>query len=499
MAAKVVTVDRDTQGRAWIADPARHGITLKNLFATLFGRWPRTIQFPEQKRKTSGRYRGVHILTQREDGTPKCVACYMCATVCPAECIYIEAGERPEADIEKYPTRFEIDLLRCVYCGFCVDACPEEAILMSRENDLVGTSREELIIDRDRLMDRGKLVEYGAGYHPDAHDVRRPVRIAALERLKPSTGSCPRMPRRSNSRWRVPVSSPARRPFPLWSPPRLGSGRGPHDRPTGPRRGRPAAGRGRGFFSSKARPPRRWRSRKGRLPRAHGAARAAAAGDADPRRRAAAVGLCRGRRRRLHPLAPAVALLNAMSVEATADQVRAIESSPSSSASRSSAASASAARRSASGPPLPKRSSRCARRPPGLGTSFGQVNQIQALFCTTSGCDGRGGDRRARCRLRQPSRRRLRHHAHRGDPRLRQRGRRRGQRRHRRRQPRTATLSVLGGFHPARSSARLRGQLHPRQDGEHGERDAVEEDNWAAAIEWAEYLGADVVSSPSDT
>ena len=156
MAAKVVTVNRNTKpgvGPILLG----HWLTLKNLFSTLFGRGLSTVSFPEQKRKTSGRYRGVHLLTQREDGSPKCVACYMCATVCPAECIHIEAGERPEAQIEKYPTRFEIDLLRCVYCGFCVDACPEEAILMSKENDLVGTSREELIIDRDRLMDRAKL------------------------------------------------------------------------------------------------------------------------------------------------------------------------------------------------------------------------------------------------------------------------------------------------------------------------------------------------------
>ena len=142
-------------------------------------------------RNISGRYRGIHILTAREDGTPKCVACYMCATVCPAECIHIESAERPEQTIEKYPTRFEIDLLRCVYCGFCVDACPEEAIIMSRENDLVGTTRAELILDRDRLMARAKLVDVGAGYRPDDHDVRRPVRIAALERLKKEHGIVP--------------------------------------------------------------------------------------------------------------------------------------------------------------------------------------------------------------------------------------------------------------------------------------------------------------------
>jgi NADH-quinone oxidoreductase subunit I len=190
---RVVTVNRDTRPGVW---PIVLGmwITLTNLLRTVFRRQAATIQFPEQKRNTSSRYRGIHILTQRLDGTPKCVACYMCATACPAECIYIESGERPEKTIEKYPTRFEIDLLRCVYCGFCVDACPEEAILMSRENDLVGTSRAEMIIDRDRLMDRAKLIEYGAGYRPEEHDVRRPVRIAALERLKKEHGIVPEMP-----------------------------------------------------------------------------------------------------------------------------------------------------------------------------------------------------------------------------------------------------------------------------------------------------------------
>ncbi len=192
---RVVTVDRNTYPGIY---PILIGlkITLMNMIRTVFLRQAATIQFPEQKRVSSGRYRGIHLLTAREDGTPKCVACYMCATACPAECIYIESGERPEESIEKYPTRFEIDLLRCVYCGFCVDACPEEAIMMSRENDLVGTTRAELIIDRDRLMERGKLAEYGPGYRPSDHDVRRPVRIAALERLKKEHGIVPGMPGR---------------------------------------------------------------------------------------------------------------------------------------------------------------------------------------------------------------------------------------------------------------------------------------------------------------
>src|SRR4051794_29592575 len=193
MASRVITVNRDTKPGV-VPILYGMGLVFANMIRTIFGKSLATISYPEVKRPTSTRYRGIHVLTQREDGTPKCVACYMCATVCPAECIFIEAGERPERDIEKYPTRFEIDLLRCVYCGFCVDACPEEAIIMSRENDLVGTTREELIIDRDRLMDRGKVREYGGGYRPEEHDERRPVRIAALERLKKEHGIVPKMP-----------------------------------------------------------------------------------------------------------------------------------------------------------------------------------------------------------------------------------------------------------------------------------------------------------------
>ncbi len=194
MAANVVVVDRELT--AGVLPVLRGlGLVFLNFFRTFVLRQAATIEYPEKKRPVGTRYRGIHILTEREDGTPKCVACYMCATICPAECIFIEAAERPEKTIEKYPTRFEIDLLRCVYCGFCVDACPEEAIIMSRENDLVATSREEMIIGRDALISRGRIAEHGVGYRPSDHDVRRPVRIAALERLKREHDLVPGPPR----------------------------------------------------------------------------------------------------------------------------------------------------------------------------------------------------------------------------------------------------------------------------------------------------------------
>ncbi len=89
-----------------------------------------TIQYPEQRKAISPRHRSLHRLVRREDGRPRCVACMLCATVCPSECISIEAAEDPDPEVQRSPARYTIDLSRCCFCGFCVEACPEDAIRM---------------------------------------------------------------------------------------------------------------------------------------------------------------------------------------------------------------------------------------------------------------------------------------------------------------------------------------------------------------------------------
>src|SRR5688572_203650 len=111
-------------------------ITMKNM---LFARKV-TIQYPEQRRDYSERYRGMHYI-KAVNGVENCTACMLCPTVCPAECIHIEAGERP--DKEKYPVKFEIDILRCCYCGFCEEACPKDAIKLSNIYEMAVESREK--------------------------------------------------------------------------------------------------------------------------------------------------------------------------------------------------------------------------------------------------------------------------------------------------------------------------------------------------------------------
>ena len=123
--------------------------TLKHLFSRKV-----TQQFPEERPVVGNPliYRGVHRLNKDEQGRVKCVACFLCATACPAHCIDIVGTESPWPDREKYPESFTIDELRCIYCGFCELACPVDAIELTSLLDLTGRSREEMIFDKEKLL-----------------------------------------------------------------------------------------------------------------------------------------------------------------------------------------------------------------------------------------------------------------------------------------------------------------------------------------------------------
>jgi NADH-quinone oxidoreductase subunit I len=132
------------------------GVFLRNMAKWMTGRkGALTTYYPEETRPDyAPANRGKHVLTRRPDGSPQCIACNMCATVCPAKVIEIEAGFDPSDGAHpKFPVRFEIDYSRCVFCGLCVEACPEDAIRMAKEvPDLPAADRWTMWLGREELL-----------------------------------------------------------------------------------------------------------------------------------------------------------------------------------------------------------------------------------------------------------------------------------------------------------------------------------------------------------
>jgi NADH-quinone oxidoreductase subunit I len=125
-----------------------HGmfLVLKRMFWT-----PKpTRQYPEQRWEPTGSYRGRPVLVKEHD-VERCVACGLCARVCPPMAIHVQAAETT-AEKERHPATFEINMLRCIFCGFCEEACPEEAIVMSKDYEIVFQSRQEGMMDMPRLL-----------------------------------------------------------------------------------------------------------------------------------------------------------------------------------------------------------------------------------------------------------------------------------------------------------------------------------------------------------
>jgi NADH-quinone oxidoreductase subunit I len=134
------------------------GVFMRNMAKWMTGRkGALTSYYPEETRfDYAAGNRGKHVLTQRADGSgkPQCIACNMCATVCPAKVIEIDAAFDPSDAVHpKYPARFEIDYSRCIFCGLCVEACPEDAIRMVKEvPDVTARDRHAMWIGKEELL-----------------------------------------------------------------------------------------------------------------------------------------------------------------------------------------------------------------------------------------------------------------------------------------------------------------------------------------------------------
>lgn len=161
--------------RAYLFEILRGLYITSRVFLRNMGKWITgrkgaiTTYYPEERRRDyAPGNRGKHVLTQRPDGSPQCIACNMCATVCPAKVIEIDAGFDPaDAAHPKYPARFEIDYSRCIFCGLCVEACPEDAIRMVPDvPNFPSGDRRHMWVGKEELLTWHPLRDVAKPYPP---------------------------------------------------------------------------------------------------------------------------------------------------------------------------------------------------------------------------------------------------------------------------------------------------------------------------------------------
>ncbi|GBG62976.1 hypothetical protein CBR_g34677 [Chara braunii] len=112
-----------------------------------------TINYPFEKGPLSPRFRGEHALRRYPTGEERCIACKLCEAVCPAQAITIEAEEREDGS--RRTTRYDIDMTKCIYCGFCQEACPVDAIVEGPNFEFATETHEELLYDKEKLLENG--------------------------------------------------------------------------------------------------------------------------------------------------------------------------------------------------------------------------------------------------------------------------------------------------------------------------------------------------------
>jgi len=111
-----------------------------------------TVRYPRQKIQMSPAYRGYpRLLLDSETQTHRCIACEMCARICPSQLISV-AGTKLAGAKQKVPYTYVHEYYYCSLCGLCLEACPTTALEYSQEYRLVGFRREDAVIDHLALL-----------------------------------------------------------------------------------------------------------------------------------------------------------------------------------------------------------------------------------------------------------------------------------------------------------------------------------------------------------
>lgn len=170
-------------------------VTAKNFVGSYFDKdRMTTIQYPEERKKPEENYRNFPFLVFETDADHlRCVACKICETECPPQCIYIEVMRDEAGKVVKQPKVFDIDYSVCMGCQICVEACPFDAIKMDQNYELATDNRfSGLLINKKGLA---KSNEYYHSIKPtEAAEVDARLAAEASKKKKPATAKAATKP-----------------------------------------------------------------------------------------------------------------------------------------------------------------------------------------------------------------------------------------------------------------------------------------------------------------
>ncbi len=81
--------------------------------------------------------------------TQVCVACTMCARVCPDNCIDVRGYD---TGYERRVERYDFHMEWCCFCGFCQDVCPTQTLSLAASFDYTRRERRDLFYDRAMML-----------------------------------------------------------------------------------------------------------------------------------------------------------------------------------------------------------------------------------------------------------------------------------------------------------------------------------------------------------
>ncbi|MCQ4153649.1 MAG: 4Fe-4S binding protein [Archaeoglobales archaeon] len=102
-----------------------------------------TVEYPRERKKYPANFRGIIVFDK-----DKCISCFRCAHICPANAIQMTFYEKA------WPG---IDYTKCIFCHFCVDSCPTGALRSTKIHDIAFATMGEMKLNAVQMLKAPEL------------------------------------------------------------------------------------------------------------------------------------------------------------------------------------------------------------------------------------------------------------------------------------------------------------------------------------------------------